>query len=305
MYAPVDNIVFSSVLHEIYSYAPALPADKRRAYAEALTHAIGALVPGGRLIIRDFVAPAEISDDEWKHRLDDWDHLLDAEDPETDGTFGHLPGCQLPDSIEGAFDMVLLGYKDTTIDLNAHCTIEHRMRQALNRAVTLDLDLDEVDGMNRMLTLNRRIERAFELDLSTAEGRTMPRPVVAVGLDDVGQCLLRHSPLPHCAGQAGPAVLAGTLSAPEGELVQRRAEGGAHGRTRRRRCPGCAVVATGASGDQNARGHSEYWGRGRSLPRPPGLHHFSLRLSCRRPVRLDRLAFEDISSECLLNDSPR
>jgi hypothetical protein len=71
---------------------------------------------------------------------------------------------------------VLLGYKDTTIDLNAHCTIEHRMRRALNRAVTLDLDLDEVNGISRVLTRNGRIERAIELYLSTADGAAMLRP---------------------------------------------------------------------------------------------------------------------------------
>ncbi|MFD9604701.1 hypothetical protein [Streptomyces sp. NPDC059970] len=56
--ARIDNIVFGSVLHEIYSYVPGPPGDKRLAYERALAHAIDALAPWGQLVIRDFVTLA-------------------------------------------------------------------------------------------------------------------------------------------------------------------------------------------------------------------------------------------------------
>lgn len=67
---PVDNVVFSSVLHEIYSYAPLrLPfgpeGSRRRALVRALQHAISALPPGGRLLIRDFVLPKDPEGPAW------------------------------------------------------------------------------------------------------------------------------------------------------------------------------------------------------------------------------------------------
>ncbi|MFB7594637.1 hypothetical protein [Streptomyces sp. NPDC056160] len=172
------SIVFGQVDDDHGTRRLAYPFAGNRAYTDALM----TLEANGRLL---FVAypyqnqagrPAEIRVEEWKRRHEDWNRLLDSDDRETDGTFGHLPGWQLPDSIEGVFDAVLLGYKDATIDLNAHCTIEHRMRRALNRAVTLDLDLDEVNGISRVLTRNRRIERAIELYLSTPGGAAMLRP---------------------------------------------------------------------------------------------------------------------------------
>lgn len=172
------SIVFGEVDDEWGTHRLAYPFDGNRTYTDALL----ALETDGHPIFVDYhyqnqaERPAEVSDDEWTHRRDDWNRLLDADDRETDGTFGHLPGWQLPDSIEGVFDAVLLGHKDTVIDLNAHCTIEHRMRLALNRAVTLDLDLDEVNSISRVLTRNRRIVRAIELYLGTADGAAMLRP---------------------------------------------------------------------------------------------------------------------------------
>ena len=174
------SIVFGQVDDDYGTHRLAYPFAGNRAYTDALM----ALEADGRPYFVDYHyqnqadRPAEVSDDEWKHRRDDWNSLLDAEAPETDGTFGHLPGWQLPDSIEGVFDAVLLGYKDTTIDLNVHCTLEHRMRRALNQAVALDLDLDEVNGLSGVLTRNRCIERAIELYLGTAEGAAMPRPAL-------------------------------------------------------------------------------------------------------------------------------
>ncbi|MEQ6898540.1 methyltransferase domain-containing protein [Microbacterium sp. KR10-403] len=50
--APLDNIVFCSVLHEVYSYAGGYPA-----VAEALDLAAASLRSGGRLIIRNGVMP--------------------------------------------------------------------------------------------------------------------------------------------------------------------------------------------------------------------------------------------------------
>lgn len=51
----VDNVVFSSVLHEVWSYAP--EGLSEYAWEKALRDAIAALAPGGRLLIRDFVLP--------------------------------------------------------------------------------------------------------------------------------------------------------------------------------------------------------------------------------------------------------
>lgn len=67
---PVDNIVFSSVLHEISSYAPqAQPfgpeGSRRRALLNALEIAVDALAPGGRIIIRDFVLPEDSERPMW------------------------------------------------------------------------------------------------------------------------------------------------------------------------------------------------------------------------------------------------
>lgn len=54
-HAPINNIVFSSVIHEIFSYAPA--GTWHQTVDTALQRAIDALAPGGRLLIRDFVLP--------------------------------------------------------------------------------------------------------------------------------------------------------------------------------------------------------------------------------------------------------
>jgi SAM-dependent methyltransferase len=72
----VDNIVFSSVLHEIYSYAPvrqsySAESCRRRALALSLQHAVDALAPGGRLIIRDFVLPDDPDAAAWLITPDD------------------------------------------------------------------------------------------------------------------------------------------------------------------------------------------------------------------------------------------
>ncbi|MFJ9901195.1 hypothetical protein ACIQPR_48650 [Streptomyces sp. NPDC091280] len=129
--------------------------------------------------------PPEIPRDDWKRRRDDWNRLLEADDRETDGTLGHLPGWQLPNSIDGVFDAVLHGDTDTTIDLNDHCTIEHRMRRALNRAVTRSLDLDEVNAISRVLIGNRRIRRAISQYLDTPEGKALPPPVPLPGVREL------------------------------------------------------------------------------------------------------------------------
>lgn len=74
---PIANVVFSSVLHEIYSYAaPRHPfgaeSSRRRAHLAALKHAVDALTPGGRLIIRDFVLPDDAEDSAWLITPGDW-----------------------------------------------------------------------------------------------------------------------------------------------------------------------------------------------------------------------------------------
>lgn len=69
------------------------------------------------------------------------------------------------------------------------------MRRALNRAVTPDLDLDEVNGISRVLTRNRRIERAIELYLSTADGAAMLRPEPLPDARDLGIAISELPPV--------------------------------------------------------------------------------------------------------------
>ncbi|MEK6543836.1 MAG: methyltransferase domain-containing protein, partial [Elusimicrobiota bacterium] len=58
--AAVDTVIFSSVLHEVYSYADAGNVQGRmRAVRAAIKQAFNNLAPGGRLIIRDGVAPED------------------------------------------------------------------------------------------------------------------------------------------------------------------------------------------------------------------------------------------------------
>ncbi|MEU7156015.1 hypothetical protein AB0A98_06160 [Streptomyces chrestomyceticus] len=190
------SIVFGQVSDGCGTRQLAYPFSGNRAYTEALM----ALEANGRPLFAEYHyhyqadRPKEIREDEWKRRRDDWNHLLDADDRETDGTLGHLPGWQLPDSIEGVFDAVLRGRKDT-IDLNVHCTVEDRMRRALNRAVVLYLGLDEVNGISRALTRNRRIEHAIELYLSTAHGVAIPRPALLPDTRNLGIAVSKLPPV--------------------------------------------------------------------------------------------------------------
>ncbi|MFK0154113.1 hypothetical protein ACIQVK_18830 [Streptomyces sp. NPDC090493] len=172
------SIVFGQVDDDYGARRLAYPFAGNRVYTDALL----ALEADDRPFFVDYHyqnqadRPKEIREDEWKRRRDDWNRLLEADDRETDGTLGHLPGWQLPDSIEGVFDALLPGHKDTIIDLNAHCTIDRRMCRALNRAVTLALRFDPGGGINRVLIRNRCIERAISQYLDTANGKAMPRP---------------------------------------------------------------------------------------------------------------------------------
>lgn len=52
-----DNIVCSSILHEVYSYEPGSQVDKMRAIEEAFEIFMKLLKPGGKLVIRDGVKP--------------------------------------------------------------------------------------------------------------------------------------------------------------------------------------------------------------------------------------------------------
>lgn len=191
------SIVFGQVDDDYGTRRLAYPFAGNRAYADALM----ALEADGQPFFVDYHyqnqadRPKEVRKDEWKRRHDDWNHLLDADDRETDDTFGHLPGWQLPDSIDGVFDAVLLGYDGTDVDLDVHCAVEDRMRRALNRAVVLDLDLDKGNGISRVLTRNRRIERAIELYLSTAGGAAMPRPALLPAAKDLDIAISKLPPV--------------------------------------------------------------------------------------------------------------
>ncbi|MYR56595.1 hypothetical protein GTY54_10205 [Streptomyces sp. SID625] len=191
------SIVFGQVDDEWGTRRLAYPFTGNRAYTDALR----SLEADDHPIFVDYHyrdqadRPAKVSNNEWKHRRDDWNHLLDAEDPETDGTFEHLPGWQLPDSIEGVFDTVLRGYTNTVIDLNAHRSIEYRMRRTLNRAVAFGLNLDPVDGVDRVLRRNQRIERAISQYLDTAAGKAMPRPAPLPGARELDVMISKLPPV--------------------------------------------------------------------------------------------------------------
>ncbi|MGW3974247.1 hypothetical protein ACWEFD_33760 [Streptomyces ardesiacus] len=182
------SIVFGQVDDAYGTRRLAYPCAGNRAYTDALI----ALEADGRPLFVDYHyqtqsdRPKEIRKDEWQRRRNDWNRLFDSDDRETDGTFGHLPGWQLPGSIEGVFDAVLLGHQDTTIDLNAHCTIERRMRRVLSQAVVRDLDLGEVYGISRVLTRNRRVEDAMEIYLKSSDGAAMLRPEPLPDAQDLG-----------------------------------------------------------------------------------------------------------------------
>lgn len=51
---PIHNVVFSSILHEVFSYAS---GDGREAIRDVLRQAFEILEPGGRILIRDGVKP--------------------------------------------------------------------------------------------------------------------------------------------------------------------------------------------------------------------------------------------------------
>lgn len=97
------SIVFGQVDDDYGTRRLAYSFAGNRAYTDALM----ALEADGRPFFVDYHyqnqadRPKEIRKDEWKRRRDDWNRLLDADDRETDDTLGHLPGWQLPDSIEG------------------------------------------------------------------------------------------------------------------------------------------------------------------------------------------------------------
>ncbi|KAB7835706.1 hypothetical protein [Streptomyces mobaraensis] len=190
------GIVFGQVDDDYGTHRLAYPLAGNRAYVDALM----SLEADGRPFFVGYYQnqadrQKEVRKDEWKRRRDDWNRLLEVDDLKADGAFGHLPGWQLPDSIEGVFDAVLLGHKDTTIDLNAHCTVEDRMRRALNRAVTFGLDLDGVNGISGVLSCNRRIERAIKLHLSTASGATMLRPAPLPDVQDLDIAISQLPPV--------------------------------------------------------------------------------------------------------------
>ncbi|WP_371793028.1 hypothetical protein OG285_32370 [Streptomyces sp. NBC_01471] len=191
------SIVFGEVDDEWGTRRLVYPFAANRAYTDALM----ALEANGQPLFVNYHyqtqtdQPGGIHVKEWKRRHDDWNHLLDADDRETDGTFGHLPGWHLPDSIDGVFDGALLGYDGTDVDLDLHCAVEDRMRRALNRAVLLALGLDEINGISRVLTRNRRIERAIELYLRTADGAAMPRPALLPDARDLDIAISRLPPV--------------------------------------------------------------------------------------------------------------
>ncbi|MFD9604700.1 hypothetical protein [Streptomyces sp. NPDC059970] len=94
------SIVFGEVDDDHSTRRLAYPFAGKHAYTDALM----GLEADGRPIFVDYHyqnqtdQPEEIRDEEWKRRRDDWGRLLTADDRGTDGTFGHLPGWQLPDS---------------------------------------------------------------------------------------------------------------------------------------------------------------------------------------------------------------
>lgn len=124
--------------------------------------------------------PDDVSDEEWGQRRKDWDALLRSDDPDTDGTFGHLLMWQLPDTIRSVFDQAILGYE--ALGLNEIVTIEQRLRRSLSIAVASRRPLLEGFTYSDILHRKRLIGQALDTYLATEEGAGMPRPL-ALPLD--------------------------------------------------------------------------------------------------------------------------
>lgn len=119
--------------------------------------------------------PDDVTEAEWERRRLDWDQLLNSDDEETNGTFGHLPMWELPNTISDVFKSALLGYG--TIDLNEQVTIEQRLRLALVNAVSSKLPrLTEDEGICEALERHRAVEKAVASFLDSEPGQLMPRP---------------------------------------------------------------------------------------------------------------------------------
>lgn len=106
--------------------------------------------------------PEDIPEDEWEQRRIDWDFATSSEDDETDGTFGHLPGWALPDTIAGVFGSWLFWKGEDGIDLDAHQTQRQRFTRAVKAAAWKRIwDPEAVDEDSRHSTAIR-----LSMDLS-------------------------------------------------------------------------------------------------------------------------------------------
>ncbi len=140
----------------------AYPFTGRHQYVHALANL---KTESGKPIFVDFhyqdqtERPEEIPEPEWEQRRTAWDQVLHSDDPETDDTFGHLPGWALPETIEGVFGTWL--WLQDGIDLSAHDDRARRMRLAVNEAAWRELGLDALsrgdDGQPDLGWLSRQV----------------------------------------------------------------------------------------------------------------------------------------------------
>lgn len=125
--------------------------------------------------------PDGIDETEWEQRAAAWDQLLNCDDMTTDGTLGHLPGWQLPDTLDGVFGNWLRWNEN--LDLDQHCDPEARLRASLKSHLwhQLDLagqiaDLDPAARFSEIVRVDRGIRNAVNTVLERPETRRSPRP---------------------------------------------------------------------------------------------------------------------------------
>lgn len=183
------QIVFSEVSDDLGTRRLAYTFCDHPAYREAL---FGFSNEFGKPYFVDYhyqnstEGPEEISEEEWSMRRRDWNAVLDSDDPETNGTFGHLPGWSLPDTIREVFGTWLWMRK--SIDLNQHISPERRRRMMLQRDAWRQLGTPDSSDFGAILRTERRLKQAVTDVLARPEHADAPLPdplpsslLVAVG----------------------------------------------------------------------------------------------------------------------------
>lgn len=182
------NIVFGEVAVEPTPRRLAYVFAGRGEYLEALKN----LTYQGEPVFVDYHfqnqsdRPAGITKLEWKQRRTDWDSVTTTSDPETNGTFGHLPGWSLPDTIRGVFGMWLFWKEPGELKLDEHRTQTQRFIRALEKAAWDQIwcpdDFDESErrsaGIRISLELQSAVRAVLRKHKSWAE-EAKPDPLPA------------------------------------------------------------------------------------------------------------------------------